>query len=131
MSDLTLSTEEGKIDLSRPTETDLSAKQYFIVKHDAAELVELAGAADKALGILQNAPDGSTNQATAQVRIQGVSKVKAAAAITFGDYITADSSGEAVVAIAGQEYIGVALTSADNNDVFAVQLMKGIVDSDT
>ena len=129
MSDITLMTEEGKIDMSRPTATDLSSSQYYIVKHDASEEVVLAGAADSALGVLQNAPDGSTNEATAQVRVQGITKVKAAASIVFGDYITPDASGLAVVATAGQEFMAKALGSGDSGDLLAVLLVYGEVDT--
>jgi len=129
MSDITLSTEEGKIDLSRPTVTDLSSSQYYIVKHDASEEVVLSGAADSSLGVLQNGPDGSTNEATAQVRIQGITKVKAAASISFGDYITPDASGLAVVATAGQEFMAKALGSGDSGDLLSVLLVYGEVDT--
>ena len=129
MADITLATEEGKIDLSRPTSTNLSAEQYFIVKHDSNEEIVLSGAADASLGVLQNAPDGSTNEVTAQVRVQGITKVKAAATVAFGDYITPDASGLAVVATAGQEFMAKALGSGDSGDLLAVLLMFGEVDT--
>jgi hypothetical protein len=127
MSDISLITNEGAIDLSRPTQADLSALQYHNVKHSTAELVVACGLNEAPLGILQNAPTGSaTAEATAVVRIQGVSKLKIAEAVAFGDRLTstAASKGE-VVDAADEEICARTLTSGDTDDLVAVQLMFG------
>lgn len=128
MSDRTLVTEQGAIDMSFPTDSDLSAAQYYVVKLSTAELVELAGANEKALGVLQNAPDGSTNRAVATVRISGVSKVKAAETLAFGQFLAPTSEGKAEVCdAANEEFFGKSLTSADTNDLALCLLGMGEV----
>ena len=126
MADISLITEAGAIDLSRPCASDLSAKQYYAVKHDTSEKVVIAGANDKALGILQNAPDGSSVETSAIVRVGGISKAILAEAVTFGQYLTVTSTGALEVAdAANEEIVARALTSGDASDLIAVQLMFG------
>lgn len=128
MSDVTLATEAGAIDISRPTEADLSGAVYTFVKHDSAELVVAAGAGNVALGVLQNKPNGSSDQAISNVRIGGATLIKAGGAITTGAYLKSDGNGAAVVtAGAGEDFNAVALTSADSGDHFLAILCHGQV----
>lgn len=130
MADLTLVTDAGKIDVSGETQADLSALQYHFVKRDSNELIVACGANEKPLGILQNAPDGSTNAATAIIRIQGVSKLKMDEACAFGNYLTCTATSKGEVADAAGEDIGArALTSADDGDLAQVQLLFGEVEA--
>ena len=130
MTDITLITDEGKIDLSRPTNSDLSALQYYFVKLDADEEVVACGANEKPLGILQNAPDGSSSETIATVRIQGVSKLKLDEAVAFGKYLTSTSASKGEVAdAAGEDYGAKALTSGDDGDTIAVQIVFGEVEA--
>lgn len=126
MADITLITNQGSIDLSRPTNTDLSGNQYHVVKHDTSEEVVLAGANGKSLGILQNAPDGSSDEAVAVVRIAGVSKLKMDEAGAFGNYLTSSSNSQGEVADAAHEELCAKLLgSADDNDLAAVLVWHG------
>lgn len=130
MADRTLVTNQGAIDLPVVTSSDLSALQYHVVKLDANEKVVQSTANDKSLGILQNAPDGSTNDATATVRCQGVSKGKLAEAVTFGQFLTPDANGELEVCdAAGEEYIAKALSSGDSGDLIEVLVVHGEVEA--
>jgi len=128
MSDVTIATNDGAVEISRPTATDLSTKIYLFVKHDASEEIVLAGAGNVAVGVLQNQPNGATVKDTAQVRIGGASLVLAGGAITSGAYIKSDGNGAGVVtAGAGENFNALALTSADSGDRFLAILCHGQV----
>ncbi len=63
------------IDVTFKCATDLSAKQFYIVKLSADMTVALASvAAETILGVLQNKPDGTAGE-SAIVRIFGLSQV--------------------------------------------------------
>lgn len=126
MADQTLITNEGAIDANYPTNSDLSALQYHAVKLDASEEVVACGANDAHLGILQNAPDGSSEEKTAVIRVQGMSKLSLAETVAADDMLTstAASKGE-VVDAAGEEIIAQALTSAESGDIARVIVFRG------
>lgn len=91
---MSVTTEAGAIDISLPTAADLSAKQYFFVKRDATTgKIVACGANEQPLGVLQNAPNGSARDATAQVRVSGVSKIKLAGTVTPSSFIQCDTNG--------------------------------------
>lgn len=124
-------TEDGKIDISLPTDANLSALQYCFVKRDATDgKVVACGANEKPLGILQNAPNGSSKDAVAQVRISGVSKLKLAETVTFGKFLTSTSSSTGEVCdAAGEEYGAKALADGDANDLITVLVCHGEVEA--
>jgi hypothetical protein len=122
MTQFSTITNEGAIDITMPTSTDLSDYQYHFVKLDGDEEVVASGAIEKVIGILQNKPDGSTTRTDAVVRVQGVSKLKINEAVAMGQYLTstAEAKGE-VVASADEEVGAMALTSGDaQNDLIRV-----------
>lgn len=107
--------DQGKIDLSFVAGADLSVatNQYRFVKMSAANTVIVcAGVTDQPIGVLQNLP--KLNQ-QASVRIFGVSKVNADAAIAVGNLIGTSVDGQAAPYTAADitKYnAGVALTAA-------------------
>lgn len=130
MSDQTLITNEGAIDLSVPTNSDLSALQYHFVKLDTNEEVVAATANDKVLGILQNKPNGSSVEKTAIVRISGMSKLKLDENVLFGNFLTCTATSKGEVAdAAGEEYGAKALSSGDDGDLIAVLVVHGEVNA--
>ncbi len=84
-------------------------KQYHFVKVTGAHTAGLAGAAEKAHGVLQNKPQQPGAAAT--VAIRGVSKVVASGVIAAGTEVEADANGQAVGFTAGQK-LGVTLEAA-------------------
>jgi hypothetical protein len=83
------------------------------------------GTAKNVLGISQEDIDAAkvaTGKATINVRMFGISKVIAGAAVTAPDYVMSDASGRAIAATTGLMVRGLALTSAtaagDYIDVF-------------
>lgn len=116
-----MSVQNRSFERSHTAGEDLSAKQYFIVQLAADGEVEVAeGATDLIVGVLQNKPESGEQ---AVYRFLGTTKVKAGGAISVGDWVTTDASGEAVATTTdGNIVIGRALEAADDGDVFEVQL---------
>lgn len=77
---------------------DLSTHRYKLVAVNGSGQVALAGAGDMAIGVLQNKPSAQGRSAT--VRVSGVSKVVAGAAVSAGAQVTSDANGKAVTATA-------------------------------
>lgn len=124
-------TEAGAIDVSLPTDADLSALQYCYVKTDATDgKVVACGANEKMLGILQNKPNGATNDDVAIVRLGGVSKLKINETVTPGKFLTSTSAslGE-VCDAAGEEYGAIALCDGVQNDLISVLIARGEVEA--
>ena len=106
---------------------DLSTKQTFLVKQDAnGRIVLSAAAGDNTLGALTNDP--KQNQVGA-VRILGIAKITAGAAVTLGDQLISDAAGKVIpTAAAGDRIIGEALEAAGaDGDIISV-LLKGAYD---
>jgi len=123
-------TEDSGLDISLPTDADLSAKQYHVVKRDATDgKAVAAGANDKSLGLLQNAPNGSSEDKVAKVRVSGISKGVINEPVTFGQFLTPMSTGKLEVCDAAhEEYIGIALSDgAAQGDIIPVLLQHGEV----
>jgi len=81
----------SKIDLSLKAAADLRTHQYKFVKLDASGNVVLCSAAgERTFGVLQNKPNTGE---TAVVRIFGLTKAVASAAIATPNPIATDASG--------------------------------------
>lgn len=111
---------------------DLSASQFKFVKLTGANIVgAVTAATDEAVGVLQNRPlepgvgvyqGGSNNAAT--VMIDGVSRVRAGAAVAAGVGVTIDAQGRVVAAAAGNPIVGVTETAAGAADEIVSVLLK-------
>ena len=104
---------------------DLSAKQFFAVKVTAANVVNLAGAGDGPIGVLQNKP---TSGQAADVLVFGMTKASAGAAIAAGAKVMVDSNGQFQTASGSAKYyVGTAVTAASAlNDVFVLAFGVGV-----
>jgi hypothetical protein len=102
---------------------DLSAKQYHFVELSADFTVTACnGTTDKALGVLQNDPDASGEEAT--VAAMGTTKIVAGAAIAVGALIAPTAAGKAQTAVATQYPRAIALeAAAADGDVISVFLL--------
>lgn len=103
---------------------DLSTKQYYIVKtaSTAGRVKVATSATDNLLGVLQ---DGNADGLAVDVAFTGVAKVLAEANVTYGNYVTASSTGRAkATTTAGNSVIGIALneTTSSAGDVITVLL---------
>lgn len=122
--------------ISRVAAADLSAKQFFAVKIDNTGKVDLAGAGEMAIGILQNNPASGQ---VASVAFIGTSKAIAGDSITAGDPLAVDANGKLVLAtkartntsdagaaadpLIGSNVIGIALDGAASGDIFQIALV--------
>jgi hypothetical protein len=86
----------SKVDISFKAAADLRTHQYKFVKLDGSGNVVLCSAAgERPLGVLQNKPNTGEN---AVVRVLGLTKAIASAAITTPNQIATDASGLVKVA---------------------------------
>lgn len=112
--------------ISLPANTDLSTKRYFFVKvanSSGSGRVAVAGAGERVLGVLNNAPNAAGLAAAVAAKRGSIVKVYAGGSITAGNEVTPDSAGEAVVAGTGDVVAGIAINSAVNGDVFEILLV--------
>jgi hypothetical protein len=103
--------------------SDLSAKQYYVLRVTGSNTVDVATAATQvAVGVLQNNP-ASGEAATYSMEGCRV-KVYAGAAIAAGASLTANASGQAITGGTGDQCFAIALTaaSAGGEYVEAVQI---------
>ncbi len=109
------------MDISLKAGEDLSAKQFYIVKlSSTTDNMALCGDSDIPLGILQDDPESGQ---TGSVRIHGLSKCVAGAAILSGYEIAVDSQGRGVVATTGDYVVGLAMTAVSNaGERFTIKL---------
>ncbi len=75
--------------------SDLTAKQFCFAKVSGVNQADLALAADKAIGIIQNKPAINT---AVELMVNGVSKVLAGAAVTAGAAVGPDATSRAISA---------------------------------
>ena len=100
------------LDLSFKAAADYSSSQYYLMYQSAADTVtKAATAGTKVIGVLQDDPAAAGRAGS--VRVMGVTKVVAGAAISVDDELTVDSSGRAVTNSSDSYYIwGRALEAA-------------------
>ena len=98
--------------------------QYRFVKVTGDHTVGLADADDtNIVGVLQNKPQGAGHAAT--VGFQGVSKVRAAGAITAGAAVASDATGLATATVGAAGAQGIALQSAAGAGELIAVLLNG------
>jgi len=120
-----MSQQLGGIDKSFVAGTDLSTKQYYIVKMAGSGtpygVILTSARTDVAIGILQNEP--TVNEA-ALVRIDGTSKVIIGTPIAIGGLVTMDASGKGYTGNTDKDIIiGIALeTGAADGDIIEILL---------
>jgi uncharacterized protein YcfJ len=108
-------------------DADLSEKQFYIVKETSAHKAVLAGAADVAIvGVLNNAPKPGWGADVAVINGNGTFKVVAGGNIAYGNKLTSDANGKAVLATTGQRCFGIARGTAAANEVVEYFRFNGV-----
>jgi hypothetical protein len=102
---------------------DLTTSLNRLVTIDASGVVQLAGAAAKALGTIYEVPLSATSPfGPATIQIGGIAKMVASAAINPGNRVNAAASGK--IAVGATNPVGIALESAaGDNSVIAVAMV--------
>lgn len=113
---------------SREADSDLSAKQYYILKISADDKVDIVtSSGDVPYGILLNEPDADGKAAA--VCIGGTCEVECGGTITQGQFVGCDSAGKAVAKTTdGDHVIGVAINdgaSGSRCQIRVRQFMRG------
>ena len=113
-------------DLSLIAGADLSALRYRAVKSNgttAQQVVAVAAASDRVIGVTQNKPKSGE---FADVAVHGTTKWEAGAAVTVWDYVKLDSVGRAITGGGGTDINwGIALEAAANaGDLIEVLLLQ-------
>ena len=111
--------------ISRPASGDLSGEQYRLLGVDGdGRAVVIANQATPFLGVLMNKP--SATDQVAEVAVAGATvKVEAGATIAEGNLITAETGGRGSPALAGDYYIGMALTPGGSGVLCEVNIVPG------
>ena len=83
---------------------DLSSSQYRIVKVAADNSVNTSGGStDDIIGVLQGTPESGSS---AEVAVEGTTKVLANGTLSAGDLVTSDSNGKAQKVVAVPDVSG-------------------------
>lgn len=107
--------------LAKATNGDLSTKQNLAVVLNGSGTLDVAGAGVFILGILIDDPASGK---TGTVQTWGTAKVVAGAAVTVGDYVKTNGSGQAITASSTNKCFGQALASASGaNSKIPVRLL--------
>jgi len=98
---------------------DLSSLQYRFVKlNSSGQVVTIAAATDRPIGVLQNAP---ASGGVAEVLVAGGTKLVLGGTVTEGGIVSPSSTGTAVAIVAGTDttkYIcGTALTEGASGEI--------------
>lgn len=102
---------------------DLSALQYTFVKHGAdGKKVVGAGADEKSVGILMNAPKSGEQ---AEVAVAGGAKLKSGGTIGLGASIRSDAAGVGKAVTSGFAH-AIAMDSAVANDIIPVLIDRHV-----
>ena len=126
--------QEGSSRLNFPSGNDFTSNgttfnaPYTVVKLSNGKVVPVAATTDPAIGVLYNCPTAAGNADVLSLNQQGSGKIVAGGAITAGQYITFNATGQAVAATqstAGAQptvqVIGRALEAAASGQVFAYE----------
>lgn len=96
---------------------DLSASQFRVARITAANAVNVAGAVNDIIGIIQDKP--LLGQACA-VRTDGVSKAAYGATVAAGAAVTCDGTGRIITAATGRQILGYAVSGGVANEIGTV-----------
>lgn len=113
--------EQPLFTLSRLTAADLSTKQFYAVKETSSGL-NLCGAGDQGIGILQNDPTSGT---VASVMTAGMSKAVYGASVTKGQSLMSDASGKLIPQTGNSPVLAIALDTGSLDEIRSVLLTSG------
>ena len=106
-------------EISIPAGADLSADQFKAVKINASGVIVLAGAGEQAF-ILQNKPNSTGREVTANIAVGGQSKALLGGTVVAGDFVASNASGKLIKAVANTQLGNVDTTGSD-----ATEAVKG------
>ena len=105
-------------EISIPAGADLSANQFFAVKINSSGVIVLAGAGEQAF-ILQNKPNSTGREPTANIAVGGQSKALLGGTVVAGDFVASNASGKLIKAVAAN------LANVDASSASTTEPVKG------
>lgn len=116
--------EIDTLDVSLLAAGDLSSYQYCFVKLSANNTVDVCGKGEACFGVLQNKP--SVAGQAARVRVFGVSRISSAAAITYGQKVGSEASGQGVAMTLDKDiFAGICISGSTALNELATVLLTG------
>jgi hypothetical protein len=119
--------EMDTLDITLLAAADLSTYQYRFVKLTADNTVNVCGAGEQAIGILQNKPSAAGKEA--RVRVFGVSRITngTAGAIAYGVKVMSAADGKGVASTTDKDiYFGIILDGVSAQNEITTMLLTGI-----
>lgn len=119
--------EMDVLDVSLLAAADLSTYQYRFMKLTADNTVNVCGAGEQAIGVLQNKPTGAGQ--AARVRVFGVSRITngTAGAITYGAKAMSAADGKVVASSTDKDiYFGIVVDGVSYVNEMATVLVTGV-----
>jgi hypothetical protein len=112
-------------------ESNLASKVMHFVKYNVSagkqNVVQLAVDATKVMYLLAEGVDGSTTPGVGTILVEGLAKMKLGGTVQAGQFLTANSDGEAIaVTAAGQHYGAIAQEEGVDGDEVLVQVQQGV-----
>lgn len=119
-------------DFTLQANTDQTGNQFkFVQLASTGYLVTVSTAGQRAIGVMQDAPVGTSGAPVAsQVRMLGPTKIQAGGTFSAGDLLTSDASGKAVKYTGSTVFTGTPYT-VSGSQVLGVALQAGASGSDT
>ena len=118
--------EMDVLDITCTAAADLSNYQYRFVKLTADNTVNVCGAGEQAIGVLQNKP---ISGAAARVRVFGISRITngTAGAIAFGAKAMSAADGKVVASTTDKDvYFGIVVDGVANVNEMVTVLVTGV-----
>lgn len=102
--------------------SDLSTKQWYLVKQTAVDTVDITSAGtDLVMGVIQNKPKSGEIADVLRVGGGATLKVKIGGTVSIGDRLKSDSSGRGVTTTtSGDVTFGIALQAGVSGDIIEV-----------
>lgn len=106
--------------------SDLTDKQFYIVKLTSDGMIDLCDATSVPFGVLMNKPKAGES---AMVRVKGAARVyTGTGGLSVGNVVGCDASGKAVAVTAdGSKYIGMCLVAGEADGLATISVDGAIV----
>lgn len=106
--------------------SDLSTKQYYVVKLNSSNKALLCDADGVAYGILQDKPAAAGR--AAKVAVAGVSKCVLGGTVAAGDVVNCDGNGKVVgIATGDGRMLGICRVGGSAGQIGCIELRPGLI----
>lgn len=111
---------------SLPAGSDLSTKQYYVVKVNSSGQIALCGDDEAAFGILQDKPSAAGRVGC--VAVGGASRCVFGGTVAAGDIVNCDGNGKVVGLATGDgRMLGVCLVGGASGEIGTIELRPSLI----